>query len=64
MQSAYATPQLFITGRILEATNFDSEELFVKYEIIYGSNFKLIEGQTKGETFQAVSHVIIIFIIR
>jgi B9 domain-containing protein 2 len=54
MQSTHATPQIFISGRIISANNFDAEELFVKFEIIYGTNFKLIEGKTKGETFQAV----------
>ena len=51
MQSVHATPQIFAMGRIVKASNFEDLELFVKWEIISGSNFKLIEGNSKGETF-------------
>lgn len=29
----------------------------MKFEFIYGTNFKLIEGNIKGETFQTISNV-------
>ena len=54
MQSTHATPQIYVMGRIVKATNFDSGELFIKWELISGTNFKLIEGKIKGETFQGV----------
>lgn len=58
MKKAYSTPQIFGTGRIISAENFNTNEMFIKWEIIHGSNFKLIEGKIKGETFQSVAHVI------
>jgi len=57
MKNAYSTPQLFGSGRIVKAENFDSSELFIKWEIVSGSNFKLIDGKIKGETFQSVAQV-------
>ena len=57
MQTTNATPQIFISGRIISANNFEAEEIFIKYEIIHGTNFKLVDGNTSGETFQAVSHM-------
>ena len=32
MLNAFATPQIFIMGRILNASGFDSEELYLKYK--------------------------------
>ena len=55
MQRTNATPQIFIMGRIVKAKNFNAEEIFVKYWILYGSNFKLLEGTEKGETFQGLA---------
>jgi hypothetical protein len=52
MRSAHSTPQIFVTGRITKATNFDCESLFIKWSLNFGTNFKLIEGGLKGETFQ------------
>ncbi len=60
MQSTHATPQVFVNGRITNAVNFNSQELFVKWSLILGTNFKLIEGKVKGETFQSVPYVIIL----
>ena len=57
MQSTHSTPQIFVSGRIVKATNFDADELFLKWERITGTNFKLIEGKIKGETFQGVSQL-------
>jgi B9 domain-containing protein 2 len=57
MQKAFATPQIFLSGRIISATNFDADELFVKYEIMHGTNFKIIDGESKGETFQGVTRL-------
>lgn len=57
MQSTQSTPQIFVNGRITNAVNFDSTEMFIKWELIIGSNFKIIEGKIKGETFQNVSHL-------
>ena len=34
MLNAYATPQIFIQGRILNANGFNSDELYIKYKII------------------------------
>ena len=56
MLNAYATPQLFIMGRILNASGFDSEELYLKYDIIFGPNFNVINGVTSGETFQSIAY--------
>ena len=58
MKKAYSTPQIFGSGRIVKSENFDSKEMYIKWEIIHGSNFKLIEGKIKGETFQSIAHVI------
>ncbi len=33
MQSSHATPQIFINGRILDANNFESNEMFIKVEL-------------------------------
>jgi B9 domain-containing protein 2 len=55
MQRTNATPQIFVMGRIIKAKNFDSDEIFVKYWILFGTNFKLLEGGEKGETFQGVA---------
>jgi hypothetical protein len=30
-----------------------------KFEFIYGTNFRVIEGSIKGETFQTISNVLI-----
>jgi hypothetical protein len=30
-----------------------------KFEFIFGTNFRVIEGNIKGETFQTISNVII-----
>jgi B9 domain-containing protein 2 len=57
MQTTNATPQIFLNGRIISANNFEADELFIKYEMIYGTNFKVVEGETRGETFQAVPHM-------
>lgn len=51
-----ATPQIFITGRIIKAEDFDLKEMFVKYKFVYGPNFILIDGKDSGETFQNVSY--------
>ena len=61
MKKANLTPQIFGTGRIIKAENFQSKELYVKWEIVHGIHFKLIEGKIKGETFQSVSQVIYLF---
>ena len=58
MKKAYSTPQIFGMGKITRAENFDSNELFIKWEIINGSNYKLIDGKIKGETFQSTAHVL------
>jgi len=63
MKKAYSTPQIFGSGRITKAENFDTCETYIKWEIIHGSNFKLIDGNIKGETFQSVAHVIFKFLI-
>ena len=55
MLNAYATPQIFIQGRILNANGFNSDELYIKYKIVINSNFSLIDGILKGETFQCLS---------
>lgn len=60
MKKAYSTPQIFGSGRIIGAESFDTSEMFIKWEIIHGSNFKLIDGKIKGETFQSVAHVFFI----
>ena len=57
MKKANSTPQIFGFGRIIKAENFNTEELYVKWEIIHGTHFKVINGKIKGETFQSVSHV-------
>lgn len=57
MQSVHATPQIFLNGRIASALNFHCSEMFIKYEIIISTNFRLIEGKLKGETFQCIPHV-------
>jgi hypothetical protein len=57
MKSVSGTPQVFVTGKIVKATNFDSDELFIKWELICGTNIKLIEGKIKGETFQSTSRL-------
>ena len=56
MLNAFATPQIFIMGRILNASGFDSEELYLKYEIKFGPNFNVLNGFTSGETFQSISY--------
>ena len=56
MLNAYATPQIYIMGRILNACGFDSEELYLKYNIIFGPNFNVVNGETSGETFQAIAY--------
>src|SRR4051794_20433589 len=55
MQTTGATPQIFVNGRIVSASNFDSQEMFIKWGLIIGSNFKVIDGKIKGETFQVVT---------
>jgi B9 domain-containing protein 2 len=55
MLNAFATPQIYITGRILNANGFNSDELYIKYKILIGSNFTLIDGELEGETFQCLS---------
>ena len=55
MLNAYATPQIFIQGRILNANGFNSDELYIKYKIVISSNFSLVDGKLKGETFQCLS---------
>ncbi len=61
MKKAYSTPQIFGSGRIIKAENFDTNEIYIKWEIVHGSNFKLIDGKIRGETFQSVAHVKINF---
>ena len=56
MLTAFATPQIYIMGRILNACGFDSEELYLKYNIIFGPNFNVVNGETSGETFQAIAY--------
>ena len=56
MLNAFATPQIYIMGRILNACGFDSEELYLKYNIIFGPNFNVVNGETSGETFQAIAY--------
>lgn len=55
MLNAFATPQIFVSGRILNAVGFDPDELFIKYKIIIGPNFEKINGVLYGETFQAIA---------
>ena len=55
MNNAFATPQLYLTGRIINAVGFDSNELYIKYQIIMGSNFKKLDGVLQGDTFQSLS---------
>ena len=57
MQTTNATPQIFISEGIISANNFEANEIFIKYDIIHGTNFKIVEGDIKGETSQAVSHM-------
>jgi hypothetical protein len=57
MNSTHATPQIFVSGRIKDAMNFDANEIFIKWELVIGTNFKVINGKIKGETFQSVSNV-------
>ncbi len=71
MQSSHATPQIFINGRILDANNFDSNEMFIKvldiwkkWEIILGVNHRLIEGNIKGETTQTLINVFYLNIVQ
>ena len=54
--NAFATPQLFVTGRLVNAIGFDTEEIYIKYKIIIGDNFTLLNGVLSGETFQAISN--------
>ena len=56
MLNAFATPQLFIMGRILNACGFDSDELYLKYDIIFGPNFSVLNGVTSGERFQSITY--------
>ena len=56
MINAFATPQIFLMGRILNAAGFDSNELYLKYSIIFGSDFNIINGQSSGETFQSIAY--------
>ena len=56
MLNAFATPQIYIMGRILNACGFDSEELYLKYNIIFGPNFNVVNGETSGETFQSKAY--------
>jgi len=56
MLNAFARPQLFIMGRILNASGFDTEELYLKYDIIFGPNFNVLNGITSGETFQSIAY--------
>ena len=56
MSKAFATPQIFIMGRILNASGFDSDELYLKYKIIFGSDFNIINGESSGETFQSIAY--------
>ncbi len=56
MLNAFATPQIFIMGRILNACGFDSEELYLKYDIKFGPNFNVLNGITSGETFQSMAY--------
>ena len=56
MLNDFATPQIYIMGRILNACGFDSEELYLKYNIIFGPNFNVVNGETSGETFQAIAY--------
>lgn len=57
MQSTTATPQIFISGRITEASNFDSQEIFIKLDIVHGTNMKIIEGKAHIETFQGLARL-------
>lgn len=57
MKSTHSTPQIWIIGRITNAVNFDAKEVFIKWELIIGTNFKLIDGKLRGETFQGVSQL-------
>jgi len=43
-------------GRILNACGFDCDELYLKYEIIFGPNFNVLNGVTSGETFQSIAY--------
>ncbi len=36
MKKAYATQQLFRSGKVMKAKNFDTSEMFIKWEIIHG----------------------------
>lgn len=55
MQNAFATPQIYLTGRIINAVGFDSNELYLRYQIIIGVNYTLINGVLKGDTFQSLT---------
>ena len=55
MNNALATPQIYLTGRIINAVGFDSNELYIKYQVIMGSNFKKIDGVLQGDSFQSLS---------
>jgi hypothetical protein len=35
MQNTLATPQIFINGRIVEAVNFDSDEIYIKVIFLF-----------------------------
>ena len=51
MIDAFATPQIYLTGRILNAIGFDTDGLYLKYKIIIGTNYNLIDGVLSGQTF-------------
>ncbi|MCQ2818633.1 MAG: B9 domain-containing protein [archaeon] len=53
MQNQFATPQIYIFGRIVSGVGFPANELFVKYKFLYGVNFNLINGSEKGDTYQS-----------
>lgn len=53
MQNAFATPQIFIMGRIISGNGFDAKELFIRYKFVYGTNFNLINGIESGESYQS-----------
>lgn len=55
MNNPYASPQIYVTGRIISAAGFDSDELFVKYSVVTGADIKKVDGLLEGETFQCIA---------
>ena len=49
----YKTPQLHIIGKITGGLNFNSQNIYVKYNFKVGEDWNLLAGSLQGETFQS-----------